>query len=113
MTLLIACSILTYVNIIESFILNLNKFEMPYVLQPVSCECNHQIINHQIESFFIWCIDSQMDFLHNEGCQFVQGYWFSRPQSALAIHPVLQRLSAIEQVEEGEQEAVQAPAIVQ
>ena len=55
----------------------------------------------------------QMDFLHNEGCQFVQGYWFSRPQSALAIHPVLQRLSAIEKLEESEQEAVQAPAIVQ
>ena len=55
----------------------------------------------------------QMDFLHNEGCQFVQGYWFSRPQSALAIHPVLQRLSATEELEEGEQEAVQAPAIVQ
>ena len=55
----------------------------------------------------------QMDFLHNEGCQFVQGYWFSRPQSALAIHPVLQRLSTIEQVEEGGQEAVPAPAIVQ
>ncbi|GMQ55445.1 hypothetical protein YSKK_33090 [Halopseudomonas aestusnigri] len=35
----------------------------------------------------------QMDFLHNEGCNFVQGFWFSRPQSALDIYPVLERLS--------------------
>ena len=35
----------------------------------------------------------QMDFLHNEGCNFVQGYWFSRPQSALDIYPILEQLS--------------------
>jgi len=36
----------------------------------------------------------QMDFLHTEGCHLVQGYWFSRPQSASNIHPVLLKLSA-------------------
>jgi len=37
----------------------------------------------------------QMDFLHTEGCNFVQGYWFSRPQSASMIHPILVKLSAV------------------
>ncbi len=55
----------------------------------------------------------QMDFLHNEGCQFVQGYWFSRPQSAAAIHPVLQRLSVIESPETPLLETSAATAIVQ
>lgn len=32
---------------------------------------------------------AQMDFLHTEGCHFVQGYWFSRPQSAIDIKPIL------------------------
>lgn len=32
---------------------------------------------------------AQMDFLHTEGCHFVQGYWFSRPQSAVDIKPIL------------------------
>jgi len=31
----------------------------------------------------------QMEFLHAEGCHFVQGYWFGRPQSAERIKPLL------------------------
>ena len=31
----------------------------------------------------------QMEFLHAEGCQFVQGYWFGRPQSAEMVKPLL------------------------
>lgn len=34
----------------------------------------------------------QMDFLHTEGCHFVQGFWFSRPQSASLIKPILDRM---------------------
>lgn len=37
----------------------------------------------------------QMDFLQLEGCQLIQGYWFSPPQSAALIHPVLLRLSGV------------------
>ncbi len=35
----------------------------------------------------------QMDFLHAEGCHYVQGYWFSRPLSASLIEPVLANLA--------------------
>lgn len=35
----------------------------------------------------------QMDFLHAEGCHYVQGYWFSRPLSAALIEPVLASLA--------------------
>ncbi|PCC97843.1 EAL domain-containing protein [Halopseudomonas pelagia] len=31
----------------------------------------------------------QMEFLHTEGCQFVQGYWFGRPQPAGLTKPLL------------------------
>lgn len=31
----------------------------------------------------------QMEFLHIEGCQFVQGYWFGRPQPAALAKPLL------------------------
>ncbi|WP_022961013.1 EAL domain-containing protein [Halopseudomonas pelagia] len=31
----------------------------------------------------------QMEFLHAEGCQFVQGYWFGRPQPAAVVKPLL------------------------
>ena len=36
----------------------------------------------------------QMRFLHDEGCHYIQGYWFSRPLSAELIEPVLISLSA-------------------
>ncbi|RHW19523.1 EAL domain-containing protein, partial [Pseudomonas jilinensis] len=35
----------------------------------------------------------QMAFLDQEGCHFVQGYWFSRPQSARQLEPVLASLA--------------------
>lgn len=35
----------------------------------------------------------QMDFLSGEGCHLVQGYWFSRPQSAVDLKPWLLSLS--------------------
>ncbi|KKO09574.1 hypothetical protein LCGC14_0030670 [marine sediment metagenome] len=35
----------------------------------------------------------QMDFLHDEGCHYIQGYWFSRPLSAELIKPVLNQLA--------------------
>lgn len=35
----------------------------------------------------------QMDFLREEGCRYVQGYWFSRPLSASLLYPVLEALS--------------------
>jgi diguanylate cyclase (GGDEF)-like protein/PAS domain S-box-containing protein len=36
---------------------------------------------------------AQMDFLRDEGCRYVQGYWFSRPLSASSLSPVLESLS--------------------
>lgn len=35
----------------------------------------------------------QMDFLRDEGCHYIQGYWFSRPLSASLLNPVLESLS--------------------
>jgi EAL domain-containing protein (putative c-di-GMP-specific phosphodiesterase class I) len=36
---------------------------------------------------------AQMDFICSEGCHLVQGYWFSRPQSAGDLKPLLLSLS--------------------
>lgn len=37
----------------------------------------------------------QMRFLHDEGCHYIQGYWFSRPLCADQIQPVLLSLSNV------------------
>ncbi|SDS81288.1 diguanylate cyclase/phosphodiesterase [Halopseudomonas xinjiangensis] len=39
----------------------------------------------------------QMRFLRDEGCHYIQGYWFSRPLSADNIHPVLVSLSTLDE----------------
>ncbi|WP_223652368.1 putative bifunctional diguanylate cyclase/phosphodiesterase [Halopseudomonas nanhaiensis] len=39
----------------------------------------------------------QMRFLHDEGCHYIQGYWFSRPLCAEQIRPVLVSLSGVDE----------------